>query len=259
MFPFKALDGVDVDSAEVTARGGLRHDRRFALVDAEGHYVNGKTEPRVHRLRVTYDATLTVATFTNAEMGDRQTFRLAADGAALAAWLSPIFGRPVSLRRDDDGGFPDDELAPGPTIVSTATLSAVASWFPGLDVDSVRRRLRTNVEVDGVPAFWEDGLFGPAGETVSFRIGEIEFEGTNPCQRCVVPSRDPLNGEPLASFAKRIAEQRAATLPAWAERARFNHFYRLAVNTRVPLPQAGRVIRVGDAVCRAGAPIGYAS
>jgi hypothetical protein len=233
----------------------LRHDRRFALFDSAGHYVNGKTEPRVHGLRVTYDATLSEATFTDAGTGDRQTFRLAADGAALADWLAPILGRPVSLRCDDDGGFPDDELAPGPTIVSTATLSAVASWFPGLDVDSVRRRLRTNIEVEGVPAFWEDGLFGPAGETVPFRIGEIVFEGINPCQRCVVPSRDPLTGEPLATFAKRVADQRAATLPAWAERTRFNHFYRLAVNTRVLAPRAGHAVRVGDAVCQAGVPI----
>jgi uncharacterized protein len=253
IFPCKSFDGVAVDSAELTARGGLRHDRRFAVVDSAGRYVNGKTEPRVHGLRVTYDATLSVATFTNADTGERQTFRLAADGAALAAWLSPIFGRPVSLRRNDDGGFPDDELAPGPTIVSTATLSAVASWFPGLDVDSVRRRLRTNIEVDGVPAFWEDGLFGGADETVQFRIGDIELAGTNPCQRCVVPSRDPQTGEALPAFAKHVAARRAATLPVWAERARFNHFYRLAVNTRVLVAQAGRTLRVGDTVRLAGA------
>jgi uncharacterized protein YcbX len=227
----------------------LRNDRRFALVDPAGKYVNGKTEPRVHGLRVSYDTTLSVATFTDAGTGQRQTFRLAADGAGLAQWLGPIFGRPVSLRCDDEGGFPDDALAPGPTIVSTATLSAVASWFPGLDVDSVRRRLRTNIEVDGVPAFWEDGLYGAAEHPVPFRIGEVEFEGTNPCQRCVVPSRDPFTGEVLAAFSKRVAERRAATLPAWAERARFNHFYRLAVNTRVRTPQAGHALHVGDAVC----------
>jgi hypothetical protein len=250
VFPIKSLDGVDVDAAELTARGGFRHDRRFALFDADGKVVNGKSEPRVHGLRVTYDPSLSIAAFTDAATGAQRTFRLAADAAALAAWLGPIFGRPVSLRCDDDGGFPDDELAPGPTIVSTATLSAVASWFPGLDVDSLRRRLRTNVEIDGVPAFWEDGLFGPAGESVAFRIGEIVFEGTNPCQRCVVPSRDPLTGEPFALFAKRVAEQRAATLPVWAARARFDHFYRLAVNTRVPAAQTGRAVRVGDAVRR---------
>jgi uncharacterized protein YcbX len=248
VFPVKSLDGVDVEAAELTRRGGFRHDRRFALVDEEGRYVNGKTEPRVHALRVAYDPTLSVAWFTDTRTGDGRTFRLPADRAALAGWLGPILGRPVSLRSDDDGGFPDDELAPGPTIVSTATLSAVASWFPGLDVDSVRRRLRSNIEVDGVPPFWEDTLYGVAAADVPFRIGDAVFEGTNPCQRCVVPSRDPETGEPLPAFAKRVAERRAATLPAWAERSRFNHFYRLAVNTRAAPQQTGRLVRVGDPI-----------
>jgi hypothetical protein len=154
------------------------------------------------------------------------------------------------VRRDENGGFPDDGNAPGPTVVSTATLAAVASWFPGLDVDSVRRRLRANVEIDGVPAFWEDALFGAAGDAVPFQLGAVELAGTNPCQRCIVPSRDPESGEPLPAFAKHVAERRAETLPPWAERTRFDHFYRLAVNTRAAPNQAGRAIRVGDSLVR---------
>jgi hypothetical protein len=37
-------------------------------------------------------------------------------------------------------------------------------------------------------------------------------------------------------------------LPEWAEKSRFNHFYRLAVNTIVPADQAGKMVRVGDEV-----------
>ena len=170
------------------------------------------------------------------DAGERRTFRPASDAPALAAWIGALLGRQVSVQCDDDGGFPDDALAPGPTIVSTATLAAVAAWFPGLDVDAVRRRLRANVEVDGVPPFWEDGLYGAAGDRVGFHIGAAAFEGTNPCQRCVVPARDPQTGEPLAAFAQRVAEKRAATLPPWADRTRFDHYYRLAVNTRAPAP-----------------------
>ncbi len=246
MFPLKSFDGADVDAAELTARGGFRHDRRFALFDAGGRYVNGKLEPRVHGLRVVYDRSLGEATFSDPVTGERRTFELASDGAAAAAWLGPILGRSVSLRSDDGGGFPDDERAPGPTIVSTATLAALAAWFPGLGIDSVRRRLRTNIEIEGVPAFWEDMLYAAAPATVPFRIGEAAFEGSNPCQRCVVPSRDPDTGAALPAFAKRVAEQRAASLPQWAERTRFDHFYRLAVNTRAAAHQLGRSVRVGD-------------
>jgi hypothetical protein len=213
--------------------------------------VNGKVEPRLHGLRVRYDHALRVATITDAASGERAAFELDGDPAELAAWLSRALERPVSVRRDDAGGFPDDEDAPGPTVISTATLEEVASWFPDLDAESMRRRLRANIELDGVPAFWEDRLYGAAGTVVPFHVGEVRFEGTNPCQRCVVPSRDPLTAEVTPAFSKHVAEQRAATLPDWAERSRFNHFYRLAVNTRVP-QAAGRTIRTGDRVVLEG-------
>jgi uncharacterized protein YcbX len=225
----------------------LQRDRSFALVDPHGRYVNGKVEPRLHALRVRYDDALRNATFSDAVSGERRTFDLDGDPAALAEWLGRIVGRPLSVRRDDNGGFPDDERAPGPTVVSTATLAEVASWFPGLNADAMRARLRANVEIDGVPAFWEDRLYGTADESVPFLVGDVALEGTNPCQRCVVPSRDPLTGAVTPAFSKRVAERRAATLPAWAERSRFDHFYRLAVNTRAPR-QAGRTIRTGDPV-----------
>lgn len=213
--------------------------------------MNGKVEPRLHGLRVRYDHALRVATITDAASGERAAFELDGDPAELAAWLSRALERPVSVRRDDAGGFPDDEEAPGPTVISTATLEEVASWFPDLDAESMRRRLRANIELDGVPAFWEDRLYGAAGTVVPFHVGEVRFEGTNPCQRCVVPSRDPLTAEVTPAFSKHVAEQRAATLPDWAERSRFNHFYRLAVNTRVP-QAAGRTIRTGDRVVLEG-------
>lgn len=248
VFPFKSLDGADVAAAMLVERGALRHDRAFALVDPSGSFVNGKREPRVHELRVAYDAALTQATFTSPRLAEPFAFAFEADPAPLAAWLARHFGRPIALRRDEAGGFPDDEDAPGPTIVSSATLAAVASWFPGLNLAGMRDRLRANIEVDGVPPFWEDRLYATAGTVVAFRVGEVALEGTNPCARCIVPSRDPVTGAALATFAKVVAERRAVTLPAWADRSHFDHFYRLAVNTRAAAGQAGRTLRVGDAI-----------
>ncbi len=34
----------------------------------------------------------------------------------------------------------------------------------------MRRRMRANIEIDGVPGFWEDGLFAASGETVAFQL-----------------------------------------------------------------------------------------
>lgn len=248
LYPFKSLDGVDVAAATLIDAGALRLDRAFALVDEQGAFVNGKREPRVHELRIAYAAELGSAVFTSPRLTSGLTFVFDEDPGRLATWLSRHFERPISLRSNSAGGFPDDTKASGPTVVSTATLIEVASWFPGLTPDSVRRRLRANIEIDGVPAFWEDSLFTVAGAVVAFRVGDVIFEGTNPCARCVVPSRDPSTGAVLPAFAKTIAQRRAATLPVWAERSRFDHFYRLTVNTRADAMYGGRSIHVGDSV-----------
>jgi hypothetical protein len=229
-------------------RGGLQSDRAFAMFDSGGAFVNGKREPRVHDLRVSYNAPLTEARFVSPRMAAPFTFAFEDDPAALAGWLAQHFERPIVVRRDCSGGFPDDMQAPGPTVISTATLRTVASWFRGMTTDDARRRLRANIEVGGVPAFWEDGLYTAAGDVVPFRVGDVTLEGTNPCARCIVPSRDPVTGVPLREFAKVVAERRAAGLPPWAERSRFDHFYRLALNTRAARAQVGLTIHTGDAL-----------
>ena len=116
------------------------------------------------------------------------------DGQHLSDWLSNFFSLDVSIVENDETGFPDDLDAAGPTIVSTATLQTVAGWFPEMTLDEVRLRFRANIEVDGVEPFWEDRLFGLGPDPRPFRIGTVLFGGTNPCQRCVVPTRQPLTG-----------------------------------------------------------------
>jgi uncharacterized protein YcbX len=153
-------------------------------------------------------------------------------------------------------GFPDDGLAAGPTIVSTASLEAVCKWFPGMALDEARRRFRTTLEInaagsggaaESLPPFWEDQLFGKTETSVvRFKIGDVAFEGSNPCARCPVPSRESRTGVTNDGFQKRFTELRRAQLPAWAPAERFDHFYRLAVNTRVPSTEQGKLLRVGD-------------
>src|SRR5580692_7444806 len=55
IYPVKSLDGVSVETARVLPSGALANDRRFAIFDALGQYVNGKRNPRVHLLRSAYD------------------------------------------------------------------------------------------------------------------------------------------------------------------------------------------------------------
>jgi ferredoxin-NADP reductase/uncharacterized protein YcbX len=247
IYPIKSLDGVAVDTARVLASGALADDRRFAIFDGLGQYVNGKRNPRVHLLRSAYYPASRQLKLAKGTAGQAATFNVFSERAGLEEWLTDFFGFAVSFRENVGVGFPDDTDSPGPTIIATATLRAIADWF-GLSLEQTRARFRTNLEVDGVPPFWEDRLYGVRGTTVRFSIGNVVFDGVNPCQRCVVPARDPLTGLSVPDFAKRFVELRRKYLPEWAEPSRFNHFYRVAINTRLVAHHAGQELSVGNRI-----------
>lgn len=248
IYPIKSLDGVSVDEVGVLSGGALANDRRFALVDSEGRFVNGKRTAAVHRIRAEFDLAATSVRLRSARTDAWQQFSLIGDQRELGRWFSDALGIGCSLVDNAAAGFPDDTAAPGPTVVTTATLETAADWFDGLTLDEVRRRFRANLEIGGVEPFWDDRLVGPPNAEVSFEIGSVRWLGVNPCQRCVVPTRTSATGDATPQFQKVLAARRKASLPPWANAARFDHFYRLAVNTRLASHQPPASLRVGDAV-----------
>ena len=261
LHPIKSLDPVSVAEARIGPGGGLEHDRAWALFSVDGRWVNGKRTAAIHLIRATYAPDLSSVTL--AVPGDRRdvparTFPFPGGAEDAAEWFSVYFEQQILVRHSPEG-FPDDTIANGPTIISTASLQTVSDWFPGLTLDSARQRFRTSLEIDSgaaanaasanghLPAFWEDQLYGENERSVvRFRIGEVNFEGSNPCARCPVPARDPQTGADLTGFQKRFSDLRRETLPPWAPAARFDHFYRLAVNTRVAVTETGKALRAGD-------------
>jgi MOSC domain-containing protein len=247
IYPIKSLDGVSVEQAQITSGGILEHDRVYAIFDKEGKVVNGKRTARVHELRCAFDAEIKeIRLWQNGGPASPQ-FQLDAP-MQIEKWMDEFFGFPVTLRRESQKGFPDDREAFGPTITSEASLREIQKWFPELSMESLRRRFRTNLELAGDEPFCEDRLFGAPGELKPFQIGAVKFLGHNPCQRCVVPVRDPDSGQAVANFQKKFMELRKQFLPEWANAQRFNHFYRFAVNTSIPPTETGKSLRAGDAV-----------
>ncbi len=248
IYPIKSLDPVCCDRVTMLESGAISGDRTWAIIDRDGNFVNGKRHQKIHALRAKFD--LKAQTLSLQVQGTNQVarFDLVKSPAALCAWLEEYFGFPVEIKQNLKIGFPDDTVSPGPTIVSTATLSAIADWYPELTTADIRWRFRANIEIAGVPAFWEDRLFTTSAQTVKFKVGDVEFRGVNPCQRCIVVTRDPQTGKAYPKFQKTFIEQRKNTLPEWTERSRFNHFFRLAVNTRLSPTEAGKVIEVGDKI-----------
>ena len=271
LHPIKSLDPVSVTEARIGPGGGLEHDRAWALFSVDGRWVNAKRTAAMHLIRATYPQDLSSVTL--AVPGDRRkvparTFPFPSGTEDAAEWLSVYFEQQILVRHSPEG-FPDDSIANGPTIISTASLQRVCEWFPGMTPDNARQRFRTTLEIDNadlnanaagpqdaakaaganghLPAFWEDQLYGEDERSVvRFRIGNVNLEGSNPCARCPVPARDPQTAADLTGFQKRFTDLRRETLPPWAPAARFDHFYRLAVNTRVAPTETGKLLRVDD-------------
>jgi uncharacterized protein len=254
IYPIKSLDGLRLDEAEVLPNGALTNDRRFAIRDTQGACVNGKANPNVHLVRAQFSADAGQLTLTDTRNQRSEAFALPGDVARLEEWLGEFFGKRVLLVENLRGGFPDDTDSPGPTIVSRQTMDEVSRWFAGVSPDQVRQRFRANLEIEGDAPFCEDRLFSDTRHVVRFQIGEVHFEGVNPCQRCIVPTRHPQTAEMYHAFSREFARHRKAAFPSWIKAERFDHFYRLAVNTRPSPLGTGGTIRVGDEV-RIGAVV----
>ncbi|WP_415380566.1 MOSC domain-containing protein [Halosimplex sp. TS25] len=244
VFPVKGLDGIDLEATEILEGGTLRHDREYALFDTDGEVLNGKRTDRVHDLATDFDPVSGELAVETPD-GEEREFDLDAERERAAEWFGDFFDADLELHRDDSLGYVDRREM-GPSVVSTATLEAVASWFEEMTVEGARRRLRANVEISGVPAFWEDRFVGDGAP--AFDVDGVRFEGITPCGRCVVPQRDPGTGEPTPEFRERFVERREATFPEWADWDAFDHYYTLMVITRIPEADRGATLAVDDEV-----------
>jgi uncharacterized protein YcbX len=245
IFPFKSLDPVEVNEVEITPKGTLKNDRRFALFrEKDQKMVSKKWEPKLYGIHSRFDLEKEEIVFSYRGVERGFKFFQKRD---IEKFFTDVLEYEVELKEDPLRGFPDDTEAYGPTVVARTTIIEVGSWF-NLSEEESRIRLRTNLELDGenLPPFWEDKLYGKKGEIVWFKIGEVLIGGVNPCRRCPIPARDTQTGELDKNFRKLFEEMRRKTLPPWAERSRFDTYYRLTVNTIIPFEEKGKKLKLGD-------------
>lgn len=186
-WPVKSMGGERRDELHLDARG-VAGDRMHALFDEH------RGAPRRLTIRQVPRMVLWHASYDGADVRPGEVPRpelTAPDGRAfgwddpeLPAVLAEDLGRPVTLRRDPalQQDLPDSVL-----VTTRASHDAVAAAL-GEDLDG--RRWRTNVVVDlDAPAFAEEDWEGR-----ELRIGEARFTLLHPCERCVIPTRDPDTG-----------------------------------------------------------------
>ena len=129
--------------------------------------MNAKRTAKIQRIRSQYDLENRAVILSTSQP---TIFHLDSDRESIEIWLSEYFGFSVHLKQNLELGFPDDPASPGPTVISTQTLQAVARWYSGMTLVEARNRFRTNLELDVPTTFWEDQLFGTADQLPEFTI-----------------------------------------------------------------------------------------
>ena len=247
IYPVKSLDGISLQRAMISEGGCLLHDREYAMTDDDGNFIIGKTNPAVHTIRTSFDLERETISFRTQGEKAWKPFHLEKDRAAIESYLSAHFGMPVHLNKESTGRFLDIPDKSGVTVISSSSLQAVSQWYDNMDLAETRRRFRATLEIEGVPAFWEDHLFSK-GIGVAFQIGEVTLLGMSPRARCVVPTRDPETANVTHAFPKTFAKHRADKLPEWSTLDEFGHYYYLSVDCYIPATEIGKYIEVGDEV-----------
>lgn len=222
--PVKSLRGIRVESAELDARG-LRHDRRWMVVDEGGGFVTQRQHPRMVLIRpTTVDGRLGLAAPDVAPLdvpepapdARRMRVRVWKDecdalpaSAEADAWLSEVLGvrcqlvfMPDDTQRRMSGAAPG-EGAPQVGFTDGYPLHLVGEG----SLRELNRRLaspvgverfRPNLLVAGVEPHAED-------DWTEVEVGGVRMRTVAPCERCAITTVRPEDGtrerEPLRTLA----------------------------------------------------------
>lgn len=204
-WPVKSLAGEPADALRLDPRG-VAGDRAHALFDEHKgapRRLTVRQAPGMLRWSAAYpdlpgDALApTAVPLPRVTAPDGTVF--AWDDPRLPAAMTADLGREVALRRDL--GLMQD-LGDSILVTTQATLDAVsAALHRPLDL----RRFRTNIHValDDAAHAEEDW------EGRRLRVGDVVLDLVHPCERCVIPTRDPDTTEKHADIMRWLTRERA--------------------------------------------------
>jgi len=200
-WPVKSMAGQPVDALNIDGRGAAG-DRAHALFDefkGAPRRLTVRQVPRMLLWRAGYDGadvTPQDVPFPELTAPDGRTFDWR--DPQLPQALEDDLGRPVALRRDL--GLMQD-LDHSLLVTTQATLDAVSA---ALDTEIDLRRFRTNVHVvlDAEPYAEEEW------EGRELTIGDAAFRLLHPCERCVIPTRDPDSAQKWPELLRWLTRER---------------------------------------------------
>jgi uncharacterized protein YcbX len=224
VYPIKSCGGIAVEEWDVDERG-LRHDRRWMLVDEIGHFMSQRRYPRMALIGVRIEPGGLLVSAPG--MPSLQVPFRPPDGKPLltSIWEDLVESLPVGDEADRwFSGFlgvrcrlvhlPDESVRPvGPDYGRAGDRVGLADGFPFLLISSASladlntrlehalpmNRFRPNLVVGGCEPFAEDGW-------KQVRIGPITLRVVKPCARCAITTVDQRTAatgrEPLRTLAK---------------------------------------------------------
>jgi uncharacterized protein len=224
VYPIKSCGGIAVEEWEVDERG-LRHDRRWMLVDEAGCFVSQREFPRMALIRVRIEPGGLLVDAP--DMPSLNVPFRPPDGKLRLArvWDDLVESRTVG--DDADRWFseflqmrcklvylPDESVRPvDPTYGRPGDRVGLADGFPFLLISEASladlnarlerpvpmKRFRPNLVIGGCEPFAEDGW-------KMLRIGSITFRVAKPCARCAITTVDQTSAatskEPLRTLAR---------------------------------------------------------
>jgi uncharacterized protein YcbX len=223
VYPIKSCAGVSLQSADLSATG-LRHDRRWMLVDETGEFMSQRTHPRMALISVRFAPERMIVSAPGMteleiplrnETGNRIDVRVFGDtnkgelvGGEADRWFGEYLEFPCRLvhKPDDNPRLVDSSFAESGDQVSFAdgfaflliSEASLEDLNGRLEDPLPMNRFRPNFVVRGCEPYAEDGWS-------RLRVGSVPFRVAEPCPRCAITTVDQRTGargkEPLLTLS----------------------------------------------------------
>ena len=226
IYPIKSCAGTEVRELLFDANGPIG-DRRFLIIDADGRFMTQREHKAMAHIRPEIGAScldisapgydsIRISLPASGERRNVQVWGSTPQGVdcgdEVAQWLSAILGTPCRLVQlpEDNARIADRKYAPYDTgvgyadgfpllVTSQQSLDAI-SQLSGVDADV--RRFRPNIVVDGAAE-----PFAELSWRVLKTTGGHQIDLVKPCERCVIPTRDPDTLESTPALTRVMAAE----------------------------------------------------
>jgi uncharacterized protein YcbX/ferredoxin len=223
VYPIKSTTGIQLSSSWVDELG-LSFDRKFVVTDDKYQFITARTEPKLCLIQATLTATGLILTapdmpklvinysqltnFYQTVVVWQDNIKAQQGSSAHHLWFSRYLNRPCQLLH-----FGELSERTVPSNSKRTNQLAFADGYPLLlisqaSLDDLNKRcptaitmnqFRPNLVVENCDAFAEDTWS-------HIRIGEVDFELTQPCSRCIFTTINPktaqkhIHQQPLTSL-----------------------------------------------------------